>query len=559
MKTQDINAAPEPGSDCASFASLLPVMNEAGIDTDDLTSLRAHLASCAYCQAQLASYERLDAAMRRYLGPAAVPRLSAADILRGFSPESQEATSALAADRENERAALVIGRHNTHLKDQVPIDLRLFQSERPYAMQNPFSAFRKGGSFLQRLSVIAAVLVLVASLGALTARLVLTLNQGSSTGHGNTSTQPNIYIATGDGWVYKLNAQSHTLQWKKQIPSNGCCVSPGLSVVDGVVYGITGIGTIYALNASNGALLWQVTPPNPAFGGNGFTLVMGGGAIYVPGGDDSVYAFSASTGKLLWNTPVAGNSTQAQNSSVLGLAYGDGVLYGSEAQNITQDNMTTPPESSLFALNASTGALFWRTPAPDGQSFGVPQFANGMLFAVSFSNDGTAQPHISAYNAETGSQLWRSQPTHGYLPPTVVNGTLYIAGSASTHAGIQGYIDALSTANGALLWSYNSPGEEITGTISPVVVDGVLYITGYGSAGNFVLALNASNGTQRWHYYRLALDDGSLAVQGDTLYISLTTGILYAISTSDGKEIWHTSYYPPNFEDTNSAKIAVAP
>jgi outer membrane protein assembly factor BamB len=559
MKMHDTNTAPMPGPNCASFAPLLPVIQEADIDADDLTGLRAHLTSCAYCQAQLASYERLDAAMRRHLGPAAVPRLSAADILRGFSPESQQAKRALAADTENERAALVIGGHNTHLKDQAPIDLRLFQSERPYAMQNPFSAFRKGGSFLQRLSVIAIVLVLVASLGALTARLVLTLNQGSSTGHGNTSTQPNIYIATGDNWVYKLDAQSHTLQWKKQVPSNSCCAVSGISVVDGVVYGMTGLGTISALNASNGALLWQVTPPNSAFGGNDFTLVMGGGAIYVPGGNDSVYAFSASTGKLLWNTPVAGNSTQAQNSSVLGLAYGDGVLYGSEAQNITQDNMTTPPESAIFALNASTGALLWRTPAPDGQSFGAPQFANGMLFAVSFLNDGTSQPHVSAYNAQTGAQLWRSQPISGYSPLTVVNGTLYVAGTDTTQAGIQSYLDALSTANGALLWRYNSPGELITATISPVVVDGVLYITGNGAAGNFVLALNASTGTTRWHYYRLALDDGSLAVQGDTLYISLTTGILYAISTSDGKEIWHTSYYPPNFEDTNSAKIAVAP
>ncbi len=70
-----------PGSECAALAAVLPLLDEAGLDARDAASAREHLATCAYCQDQAAAYKRLDAALRRHFGPAAVPPLLTEDIV----------------------------------------------------------------------------------------------------------------------------------------------------------------------------------------------------------------------------------------------------------------------------------------------------------------------------------------------------------------------------------------------------------------------------------------------------------------------------------------------
>jgi hypothetical protein len=73
---------PLPGPLCPSFAALLPVLNEPAVDAHAAAEARAHAATCAYCQSQLATYDRLEAALRRHLGPAETPRRHAEDIMR---------------------------------------------------------------------------------------------------------------------------------------------------------------------------------------------------------------------------------------------------------------------------------------------------------------------------------------------------------------------------------------------------------------------------------------------------------------------------------------------
>lgn len=66
---------PFPGPLCASYAHALPVL-------DDLTDTRlaadtfAHLAGCAWCRAQRATYDRFDKALRLHFAPDATPFFS---------------------------------------------------------------------------------------------------------------------------------------------------------------------------------------------------------------------------------------------------------------------------------------------------------------------------------------------------------------------------------------------------------------------------------------------------------------------------------------------------
>ena len=70
------------GPECARYESLLPQLQQGTLTPAENTSLRAHLATCAYCQAQLAIYDRLDAALHAYIDHYAPTAPSADDLVR---------------------------------------------------------------------------------------------------------------------------------------------------------------------------------------------------------------------------------------------------------------------------------------------------------------------------------------------------------------------------------------------------------------------------------------------------------------------------------------------
>ena len=88
MNTRDIRSQPEPTPICASFAAILPVLDEPVVDAGEAAQARSHLATCAYCQAQMAGYYRLETALRRALGPSGTPRPQTEDIMNHLLDEN---------------------------------------------------------------------------------------------------------------------------------------------------------------------------------------------------------------------------------------------------------------------------------------------------------------------------------------------------------------------------------------------------------------------------------------------------------------------------------------
>ncbi|HEU5347339.1 MAG TPA: hypothetical protein VFU63_01880 [Ktedonobacterales bacterium] len=69
------NRQPAPGPLCARFAPMLPVLDDV-TDAYLASETPAHLAECAWCRAQRATYDRFDEALRRYFAPDAMPIFS---------------------------------------------------------------------------------------------------------------------------------------------------------------------------------------------------------------------------------------------------------------------------------------------------------------------------------------------------------------------------------------------------------------------------------------------------------------------------------------------------
>lgn len=84
-----------PSRQCAAYADLLPVLDEPETEASAAAAVRAHLATCIYCQDRLRQYAQLDATIARAVGPAATPRRSTEDIMRDVLSEDVTQTETL--------------------------------------------------------------------------------------------------------------------------------------------------------------------------------------------------------------------------------------------------------------------------------------------------------------------------------------------------------------------------------------------------------------------------------------------------------------------------------
>jgi outer membrane protein assembly factor BamB len=156
----------------------------------------------------------------------------------------------------------------------------------------------------------------------------------------------------------------------------------------------------------------------------------------------------------------------------------DGVLYISTARGLY----------ALYALDPDGGGplrggdLKWRydTELPMGQS---PTVVNGVVYVGSYDKT------VLALNASNGALMWRSSPAGSGFEanPVVVNNKVYIGNR-------DGYFYAYNAANGSLLWRYKTGGSICHSAAYDAQSD-TLY---FASNDMYAYALNAANGTLRW-------------------------------------------------------------
>jgi outer membrane protein assembly factor BamB/LysM repeat protein len=260
-----------------------------------------------------------------------------------------------------------------------------------------------------------------------------------------------VFVGSDNGAIYALNSSTGVLVWSR---SSGWEVESSPAVANGMVFvdcvsdPITGNGVVYALNAFTGALIWNstttilwLTKSSPA---------VAGGRVFIGAGNGRVYALNASTGKQLWNYTTGG--AVESSPAVVG-----GVVYIGSGDNRT------------YALNAATGVLIWRF-RTGGAVESSPAVAGGLVFVG--SDDG----RVYALGASTGVSMW-DFPTHGAVEssPAVAGGLVFVGSD-------DGRVYALDASTGAFVWSYATGGAVES---SPAVVGGLVYA---GSRNGIVYA-----------------------------------------------------------------------
>jgi len=276
----------------------------------------------------------------------------------------------------------------------------------------------------------------------------------------------------------------------------------------------------------------QITPDNiknlkPAwvlefdtYRGQESTPIVVDGVAYVTTAWSKVYAVDAKTGKQLWyHDPKAMGPSGARTCCDVvnrGAAVYKGKVYVGTI------------DGRLIALDAKTGKQKWSTMTvdPDGtlSITSAPRVANGLVFIGNAGGDFGGRGYVSAYNAETGKQVWRFWLTPGKLgtkdnaPSDEIMESLVQPTWPGPYTEYRG---------GANVWNamvYDPEFDQLylaTGNGFPWN----RYFRSEGKGDNLflasVVALDAKTGKYKWHYQETPGESWDLDAVSDMILMDL--------------------------------------
>ena len=199
--------------------------------------------------------------------------------------------------------------------------------------------------------------------------------------------------------------------------------------------------------------------------------------------------------------------------------------------------------SYVFALNAKTGAVIWRSPqltfTSQYDSWNYPN-ENGPLYSDGkvYTNTGNG---ITCLNSATGQILWVNEDGNNYYTTPVVDNGKVIVGIRISHYGIPDTfaVKAIDVNTGATIWNQVN---NIQSNGTPIVCNNfVLYNTFLvnGNPGS-VIALDESTGAQVWASSSANFTNDNPVHYGN-LMICWVEQQLEALNVSTGQVVWQSS------------------
>jgi outer membrane protein assembly factor BamB len=276
-----------------------------------------------------------------------------------------------------------------------------------------------------------------------------------------------VYAPNDNGYLYKLDAKTGKLLWSFNA-YNQLMTVPVVATVAGkelvfvgagnsvfafshakkfatkgahVIRG-TDVSAIDAINAQTGALVWSFKTK----GEDMPSAVFDRGLLLFGNGDGHVYALDAATGALKWKTPI--KSFVSMSSAAF-----------DPRQNIVIMGGTHP--SDIVAVNAASGKLLWRvhpknifsSSGGDGTWAVTGNETIGQIETRTATEIKNSSSEELAIDIATGKILWsvnlgtgKSPPRNKDAVPAIAAGIIY-TGSPVTH---QEY--AIDAKSGKILW-----------------------------------------------------------------------------------------------------------
>lgn len=168
----------------------------------------------------------------------------------------------------------------------------------------------------------------------------------------------------------------------------------------------------------------------------------------------------------------------------------------------------------LYAIDPGKGDVLWEFTA-EGRLTAAPSAADGRVYV---SDD---QSLLYAVSSKDGEEIYRVEMKHPLLAPVAVGGDLFAADFGGNVYGIR-------SESGEIFWTIALEGTVRT---SPALSANSVLIS--LSDGELV-ALDRSNGAERWRFPTYDVIGASATVVGDYIIVSTLSGRLFSLRESDG-------------------------
>ncbi len=277
--------------------------------------------------------------------------------------------------------------------------------------------------------------------------------------------------------------------------------------------GTSGGSQLLALDQSNGGTAWgPVAISGTANGSAG--VAYDSEEVFVTqdqsgiGGGSTLYAYNASTGALEWSTALGAASPGAPTAA-------DGYVYVIVAGSAT-----------LYAVNETSGAIAWEQ-SLSGASGTPAVTADGVYVAATTSGCFTID-----FRPATGEVIWNTSNGTLYCPqgatPTVANQLVY-----SSNTSAISIFDAETGDNGAGTLSYSLPAA-FSGSTA--------YFLQSPNLEAVNLTDEATSDTVQWTFSGdNELNTPPIVVNDEYVIAGSSRGDLYAVDTTSGSSVWTQS------------------
>jgi outer membrane protein assembly factor BamB len=330
-----------------------------------------------------------------------------------------------------------------------------------------------------------------------------------------------VYSIDSEAHVFAFDTKTGDKVWDKELaPKNGTdwptlwgllgtpnTIDPASGMGGGVAYDAgklfvtSGFGVVYALNASTGAQIWQQAIGVPIVN----APVVSGGRVFVSTDDNHFYAMAEADGRQLWThtgIPESAGVMSSTSAAVAGefvvVPYTSGELYALRVQNgqvawsdvlsrsgqvtslselddiagrpvIDRDMVFAVSHSGVMAaINLSTGDRVWSRDVGGTQT---PLAAGDFIFVI------TGDSRLLCLTRKEGKIRWVHQlpaweDQKNLQNPINWNGPLLVSDKLIVTSS-SGYMEAVSPYTGTLLGRVELDGGT---SVAPVVADGTVYI-----------------------------------------------------------------------------------
>ena len=267
-----------------------------------------------------------------------------------------------------------------------------------------------------------------------------------------------LFVSTGQGDVFAINAQDGSRIWKRGV---GSPMRSAPKLQQGMIYVTTVDDQLFALDSANGAILWQhrglgervgfLSAVSPAIGENIVVVTYASGEIY---------GLAADTGQELWNDSLAMTVKTSATSVFTGFD-GDAVIAGGVAFASSNNGLSA-------ATHLLSGRRLWEQ---EISAADTPWLAGNYLFLL------TSDAQVAAVYARDGRVKWvhkldryedpeRQRKPYRWFGPMMLGEQLAVFGG-------HGEMVLISPQDGMVTGTLDTPEGLRT---APIVADGAVYM-----------------------------------------------------------------------------------